>query len=60
MFQIGFVGSLPRTYTATAGLDGNATGTVPPKSISCSLSTSKLGQSASCMVVVWFAQVLKG
>ena len=60
MFQIGFVGALPRTYASTGGLYGNATGTTPPASISCSLSTSKLGQNASCMAVVWFAQVLRG
>ena len=52
MFQIGFVGSLPRTYSATAGLYGSATGTAQPGSISSSVSTS-------CMVIVWFAQVLR-
>lgn len=53
MFQVGFVGSLPRTYAVESGCYGTAQWPAPTGSTTLSISTSR-------MVVVWFAQVIRG
>jgi hypothetical protein len=51
MFQIGFVGSLPRTYAVESGVCGTAQWPTPTGSATLSNSTSR-------MHTVWFAGVL--